>query len=125
MRSISHGYDGVQLLDNFKLKIRRGDRIGLVGNNGVGKSTLLKIILGKLQPDQGTVKEGTNLEIAYFDQIKRELDLEKSISHNVGEGKDYIKINGKDRHVIGYLRNFLFSPKRAMTPVTALPGRLQ
>ena len=122
LRSIQHGYNGVQLLDNFKLKLRRGDRIGLVGNNGVGKSTLLKIILGQLKPDSGTVKPGTNLETAYFDQVKRELDLEKSIAHNVGEGKDYIRINGKDRHVIGYLRNFLFSPKRAMTPVKALSG---
>lgn len=121
-RSISHGYGDEQLINNVKIKIRRGDRIGLIGNNGVGKSTLLKILLGHIEPDQGSVKLGTNLEIGYFDQIHRELDTEKTIAENVGNGKEYIKINGKDRHIIGYLRNFLFAPKRAMTPVKALSG---
>lgn len=121
-RSITHGYNGETLLNNFKIKIMRGDRIGLIGNNGVGKSTLLKILLGHIQPDQGSVKMGTNLEIGYFDQIQRELELDKTIAENVGEGKEYIKVNGKDRHIIGYLKNFLFSPKRAMTPVKALSG---
>lgn len=121
-RSISHGYGGEQLINNIKIKIRRGDRIGLIGNNGVGKSTLLKILLGHIEPDQGTVKLGTNLEVGYFDQIRRELETDKTIAENVGDGKEYIKINGKDRHIIGYLRNFLFSPKRAMTPVKALSG---
>lgn len=122
MRNIHHRYGQQTLINGFKLKIMRGDRIGLVGNNGVGKSTLLKIILGTLPPDEGSVKVGTNLEIAYFDQVKRELDLDKSIADNVGGGKDYISVNGKDRHIIGYLRNFLFSPKRAMAPVKALSG---
>ena len=121
-RSISHGYAGETLIENFRLKVMRGDRIGLIGNNGVGKSTLLKILLGELQPDQGTIKLGTGLEIGYFDQIHRELDLEKSVAHNVGDGKEYIKINGKERHIIGYMKNFLFTPKRAMTPVKALSG---
>ncbi|MDX2348926.1 MAG: ATP-binding cassette domain-containing protein [Porticoccus sp.] len=121
-RSICHGYGGEQLINNIKIKIRRGDRIGLIGNNGVGKSTLLKILLGQIEPDQGSVKLGTNLEIGYFDQIHRELETDKTIAENVGNGKEYIKINGKDRHIIGYLRNFLFSPKRAMTPVSALSG---
>lgn len=121
-RSITHGYAGETLLDNFKIKLMRGDRIGLIGNNGVGKSTLLKILLGELPPQQGTVKLGTGLTIGYFDQIHRELDLEKSVAHNVGDGKEYIKINGKERHIIGYMKNFLFSPKRAMTPVKALSG---
>ena len=121
-RSISHGYGGEQLINNIKVKIRRGDRIGLIGNNGVGKSTLLKILLGQIKPDEGSVKLGTNLEIGYFDQIHRELETDKTIAENVGNGKEYIKINGKDRHIIGYLRNFLFAPKRAMTPVSALSG---
>ncbi|MCL4136622.1 UNVERIFIED_CONTAM: hypothetical protein GTU68_053079 [Idotea baltica] len=121
-RSISHGYAGEQLINNIKIKIRRGDRIGLIGNNGVGKSTLLKILLGQIQPDEGSVKLGTNLEIGYFDQIHRELETDKTIAENVGNGKEYIKVNGKDRHIIGYLRNFLFAPKRAMTPVSALSG---
>ena len=122
MRNITHGYDGHTLIDKLNLKIMRGDRIGLVGNNGVGKSTLLKIILGMIQPDQGTVKLGTNLEIAYFDQVLRDLDMSKTIAQNVGDGKDYIQLNGKQRHVVGYLKNFLFTPKRAMTPVRALSG---
>lgn len=121
-RSLCHSYGGEQLIDHFKIKIMRGDRIGLIGNNGVGKSTLLKILLGQIKPDEGSVKLGTNLEIGYFDQIRRELDTSKTIAENVGDGKEYIKINGKDRHIIGYLRNFLFSPKRAMTPVSALSG---
>lgn len=121
-RSISHGFGNDTLINNFKIKIRRGDRIGLIGNNGVGKSTLLKILLGMIEPDSGSVKLGTNLETGYFDQVKRELDPEKSIADNVGLGRQYIKVNGKDRHIIGYLQNFLFSPKRAMTPVKALSG---
>ncbi|MGH1486265.1 MAG: ATP-binding cassette domain-containing protein [Cellvibrionaceae bacterium] len=121
-RSITHGYGNETLIENFKLKMMRGDRIGLIGNNGVGKSTLLKILLGELTPDQGTIKLGTALEIGYFDQIHRELDTTKSVAHNVGDGKEYIKINGKERHIIGYMKNFLFTPKRAMTPVKALSG---
>ncbi|MBT8138694.1 MAG: ATP-binding cassette domain-containing protein [Gammaproteobacteria bacterium] len=122
LRNITHAYDGETLFNKLKLKIMRGDRIGLIGNNGVGKSTLLKIILGQVEPDEGTVKLGTNLQIAYFDQVKRDLDEEKTIAENVGRGREYINVNGHQRHVIGYLKNFLFSPKRAMTPVKALSG---
>jgi ATP-binding cassette subfamily F protein uup len=121
-RSITHGYNNETLIKNFKLKIMRGDRIGLIGNNGVGKSTLLKILLGLIEPDEGSVKLGTNLSLGYFDQVARELDADKSIMENVGLGRDFISINGKDRHIISYLQNFLFSPKRAMTPVKALSG---
>ena len=121
-RSITHGYNNETLINNFKLKIMRGDRIGLIGNNGVGKSTLLKILLGIIEPDEGSVKLGTNLSLGYFDQVARELDGDKSIMENVGLGRDFISINGKDRHIISYLQNFLFSPKRAMTPVKALSG---
>ncbi|MEQ8939274.1 MAG: ATP-binding cassette domain-containing protein, partial [Gammaproteobacteria bacterium] len=120
--NISHGYGDKQLINKLSLKIMRGDRIGLVGNNGVGKSTLLKILLGQIQPDSGTVKIGTNIEIAYFDQLRRHLNPEKTIAEIVGEGSDYIKLNGKERHVIGYLRGFLFSAKRAMTKVKVLSG---
>jgi ATP-binding cassette subfamily F protein uup len=100
----------------------RGDRIGIVGNNGVGKTTLLRILLGELKPDHGSVKLGTNLEIAYFDQLRRELDTSKTVAEIVGEGRDYINLYGKKKHVVGYLTDFLFSPKRAMTRVAALSG---
>ena len=120
--NICHSYGEQNLIDKLSLKVMRGDRIGLVGNNGVGKSTLLKILLGEIKPNSGTVKIGTNLQTAYFDQLRRNLDPEKTIAQIVGEGGDYIKINGKDRHVIGYLRGFLFTAKRAMTKIKVLSG---
>jgi len=122
LHSVSHGFGGKPLINKLSLKVMRGDRIGLVGNNGVGKSTLLKIMLGEIVPDSGTVKLGTNLDIGYFDQMRRELDPNRTIADIVGDGREYIKLNGKERHVIGYLRGFLFSAKRAMTPVRALSG---
>jgi ATP-binding cassette subfamily F protein uup len=122
MKNANYRYGDEPLIEDVSLKIMRGDRIGLVGNNGVGKSTLLNVMLGKLKPQSGTVKHGTNLEIGYFDQLRRELDLDKSVADNIGGGRDYIYINGKNRHVIGYLTGFLFSAKRAMTPVRALSG---
>ncbi len=121
-RSITHGYQGRTLLKDFRIKIMRGDRIGLIGNNGVGKSTLLKILLGQLEPQQGSVKLGTHLQIGYFDQIRRELDGERTVAENVGNGKEYIKLDGKDRHIVGYLRNFLFTAQRAMSKVKYLSG---
>jgi ABC transport system ATP-binding/permease protein len=120
--NICHSYGDQPLIDKLSLKVMRGDRIGLVGNNGVGKSTLLKILLGELEPNSGTVKIGTNLEIAYFDQLRRNLDPEKTIAQIIGDGGDYIKLNGKERHVIGYLRGFLFTAKRAMTKIKVLSG---
>ncbi len=122
VRNVSHGYDGKLLLDGFSLRVMRGERIGIIGNNGVGKSTLLQILLGALTPDQGSVKLGTNLEIAYFDQLRRELDDTKTVADIVGEGRDYISINGGRKHVVGYLTDFLFSAKRAMTRISALSG---
>lgn len=121
-RNVSYAYGETPLIEGFSVKIMRGDRIGLIGNNGVGKSTLLKLLLGELEPDTGTIKLGENLEIGYFDQMRRELDPEKSVAEIVGDGREYITINGKERHVVGYLRGFLFTAKRAMTPVGFLSG---
>lgn len=109
-------------VNNFSTLVMRGDRIGLVGPNGVGKSTLLKLLLGKLEPQSGTIRTGTKLEVAYFDQTRELLDEEKSIAENVGDGKDMVEVNGQSRHIVGYLGDFLFAPERARTPVKALSG---
>lgn len=118
---LSVSYDGQTLIRDFSAIVMRGDRIGLVGDNGVGKTTLIKAILGEVQYE-GVVKTGTQLEIAYFDQLRNQLDLEKSVSENVSEGSDFVDVNGQRRHILSYLQDFLFSPERARTPVKALSG---
>jgi ABC transport system ATP-binding/permease protein len=121
-KNVSFRYGNDPLIENFSTRIMRGDRIGLIGNNGVGKTTLLRLLLGQLEPEGGTIKFGTNLEIGYFDQLRESLDPEKSVAYNVAEGRTYLKLNGKERHIVGYLKGFLFSPKRSMTPVKSLSG---
>lgn len=109
------------IIRDFSTLVLRGDRIGLVGDNGVGKTTLIKAILGEIEHG-GSVKTGTQLEIAYFDQLRNVLDLEKSVKDNVSEGSDFVDVNGQRRHIYSYLQDFLFSPERARTPVKALSG---
>ncbi len=113
---------GRELVKDFSMVLQRGDRIGLLGANGSGKTTLLKLLLGDLEPTGGSIERGSKLEVAYFDQLRGQLDPEKSVADNVAESSDQITINGKSRHVLSYLGDFLFSPQRARTPVKALSG---
>jgi ATP-binding cassette subfamily F protein uup len=122
VRKVTHGFGGKPLLKDFSLRVMRGDRIGIIGNNGVGKSTLLKILLGEITPERGSVKIGTNLETGYFDQLRRELDPTKTVADTIGEGREYISLNGRKKHVMAYLTDFLFTVKRARMPVAALSG---
>jgi len=122
LEGVCQRYGDKNILEDFSATILRGDKIGIIGPNGAGKSTLLKILLGKLEPQQGSVKMGTKLEVAYFDQHRAQLDAEKTVIENIGDGSDEIIINGQPRHVISYMQDFLFSPQRARTPVKALSG---
>ena len=121
-KAISCGFNGKTVIDKLDLLVMRGDRIALVGPNGVGKSTLIKLLLGDYQHDSGEIKRGTNIEVAYFDQHRMALNLEATVQDNVAEGKQEITQNGKTRHVLSYLQDFLFPPARARTPVKALSG---
>ena len=120
--SIGFAYGDKSVFRDFTTKIMRGDKIGIIGPNGAGKTTLLRVLLGQLPPQSGTVRLGTNLQIAYFDQLREQLDEERSVQDNVGDGYETVEINGRPRHIIGYLQDFLFSPERARTLVRFLSG---
>ncbi len=120
--NLSYSYGEKCLIKNYSTQIMRGDKIGVIGANGSGKTTLLKILLGQLAPQTGKVRLGTNLEIAYYDQLREQLDEEKTVIENICGNADTVTINGRPRHIIGYLQDFLFSPDRARTPVKVLSG---
>ncbi|MFC0140985.1 ABC transporter ATP-binding protein [Erwinia mallotivora] len=122
LENVSYAVGDRQLVRDFTVQVQRGDKIALIGPNGCGKTTLLKLMLDQLKPDSGRVHIGTKLEVAYFDQHRAELDLDRTVMDNLAEGKQEVMVNGKPRHVLGYLQEFLFHPKRAMTPVRALSG---
>ena len=110
------------LLKDFSLLLTRGDKLGIIGPNGCGKTTLVRLLLGELKPDSGTIKQGTSLNVAYFDQLRRQLLEDQTVMFNVGDGADYVTINGKQKHVASYLKDFLFSPERFNQPVSSLSG---
>ncbi|CAG0124419.1 ABC transporter ATP-binding protein uup [Rhodocyclaceae bacterium] len=119
---VSKSFGGRKVIDRFSCRIQRGDKIGLLGPNGAGKSTLLKIILGEMQPDSGEVKLGTKLAVAYFDQLRAQLNEEATLADTISQGSDFIEIGGAKKHVISYLGDFLFAPERARSPVKSLSG---
>lgn len=120
--NLNFGFEGKEIVKDFSFNIMRGDRIALIGPNGCGKSTVLKLLLDQLKPDSGRLHCGTKLEVAYFDQYREILDPEKSVIDNLADGKQEVMVGGRERHALSYLQDFLFSPKRARTPVKALSG---
>ena len=122
VKKASFAYEDKVIINDFSTKILRGDKIGIIGANGSGKSTLIKLLLGEIKPSTGKVKLGTNLEVAYFDQNRADFDLNASVMENLNHGRDRVMVNGKDRHVIGYLQDFLFPPARVQSPVKTLSG---
>jgi len=121
-KGVSFGYGDKPVISGLSTTIIRGDKIGIIGPNGSGKTTLLKLLLGDLKPQQGTIRLGTNIEVAYLDQHRAQLDDEKTVQDNVAYGSNYVTVNGSNRHVIGYLQDFLFAPARARSPVKVLSG---
>jgi len=122
LTDVSKRYGERTVVNNFSATLMRGDKIGFVGPNGAGKTTLLKMILGELAPDDGTVRTGTNMQVAYFDQMRAQLDPERSLADTISPGSDWVEINGLRKHVMSYLGDFLFSPERARSPVKSLSG---
>ncbi len=119
---VSTSFAGAAVVSHFSARVMRGDRIGLIGPNGVGKTTLLRMLLGEVKPDTGTIRPGANVQIAYYDQQREQLDSDATVFDTVGGGNDTVTVNGRTRHVNGYLRDFLFPPERARSPVRALSG---
>lgn len=122
LEHVNKAYGQRQIVRDFSTRIQRGDKIGLIGPNGAGKTTLLRLILGELQPDSGIVRQGTKIEIAYFDQFRTQLDPDSTLSDIISPGSDWVEIGGAKKHVIGYLEDFLFAPERARSPVSSLSG---
>jgi ATP-binding cassette subfamily F protein uup len=122
LKDVSKAFDGRPIVRDLTLTVQRGDRLALVGPNGAGKSTLLKLILGQLEPDSGSVRLGTQLQVAYFDQMREQLDPEKSVAETISPGSDWVEVGGERKHVMSYLGDFLFPPRRAASPVRTLSG---
>jgi ATP-binding cassette subfamily F protein uup len=119
---VSFAYEGIPVVDDFSTTIARGDKVGLIGPNGAGKTTLLRLLLGKLAPQSGTVRHGTSLELAYFDQMREQLDPAATAEQIIADGSDRVIIDGRPKHVLGYLQDFLFSADRARQPIRSLSG---
>ena len=122
VENVSFAYDERPIVADFSTTLMRGDKVGIIGPNGTGKTTLLRILLGELEPQQGKVRLGTNLQVAYFDQLRLQLNEEATVAENVAGGNDSVQVNGQSQHIIGYLQNFLFAPERARSPVRFLSG---
>lgn len=120
--NLSKSFGDRLIVNNLNFKLLRGDRLGLIGHNGVGKSTLIKLLLGNLSPDNGEVKLGTNLQIAYFDQLREQLDLSKTVAETISPGSEWVDIGGQRKHIIAYMGDFLFPPRRVNVPVSSLSG---
>ncbi|MFN3078175.1 MAG: ATP-binding cassette domain-containing protein, partial [Alphaproteobacteria bacterium] len=118
----SYAYDTIEYIKNLSTVIQRGDKVGIIGPNGCGKTTLLNLLLGHLTPTSGTMRLGTNLEVAYFDQLRAGLDEEKTVADTVANGRLNVTFRGQNRHIISYLQDFLFAPERARSPVRILSG---
>lgn len=122
VKGLSKSFEDCVIVKDLDFTLMRGDRLGLIGRNGAGKSTLIKLLLGKIQPDAGTVKLGTNIKLAYFDQLREQLDLTKTVAETISPGSDWVEIGGERKHIIAYLGDFLFPPRRANVPVSSLSG---
>lgn len=122
VKGLSKSFGDCVIVKDLDFTLMRGDRLGLIGRNGAGKSTLIKLLLGKIQPDAGTVKLGTNIKLAYFDQLREQLDLTKTVAETISPGSDWVEIGGERKHIISYLGDFLFPPRRANVPVSSLSG---